>query len=144
VNGASRPRGSVAPSRTAAIGGTLVARSAGKRPASTVTTTPTSRLTTTVRVANTMLVVGRSSCSALKRLFRPLARAMPSASPINDERRPIRNASSTTERSTCPREAPSVLSVANSRVRWATVIERVLKMTNAPTKSAIAAKASRK
>ena len=30
---------------------------------------------------------------------------------------------------TCLREAPSVRSVANSRVRWATVIERVLKIT---------------
>ena len=47
--------------------------------------------------------------------------------------------SSSTERSTCRREAPSVRSVANSRVRWATVIESVLKMTNAPTNSAIAA-----
>ena len=35
-------------------------------------------------------------------------------------------------------------SVANSRVRCATVIESVLKMTNAPTKSAIPAKESRK
>ena len=37
-----------------------------------------------------------------------------------------------------------VRSVANSRVRCATVIENVLKMTNAPTKSAIAPNASRK
>ena len=36
----SRPRGRVAPSRTAEIGGTRVARSAGKSPASTVTTMP--------------------------------------------------------------------------------------------------------
>ena len=34
--------------------------------------------------------------------------------------------------------------VANSRTRCATVIDSVLKMTNAPTKSAIAAKESRK
>ena len=32
--------------------------------------------------------------------------------------------------------APSVRSSPNSRVRWATVIENVLKMMNAPTKSA--------
>ena len=36
---------------------------------------------------------------------------------------------------TCPREAPSVRSRPNSRVRWATVIEKVLKMMNAPTTS---------
>lgn len=33
-------------------------------------------------------------------------------------------------------------SSANSRIRWATVIEKVLKMMNAPTKRAIPAKAS--
>ena len=52
--------------------------------------------------------------------------------------------SATTERMTCLREAPSVRRVANSRVRWATVIDRVLKITNAPTSSAIAPKPSRK
>jgi hypothetical protein len=48
-----------------------------------------------------------------------------------------------TDRRTCRLDAPSVLRVANSRVRWATVIEMVLKMTNAPTNNAIAANASR-
>ena len=45
---------------------------------------------------------------------------------------------------TCLREAPSVRSVANSRVRWATVIDSVLKITNAPTSSAMPPKPSRK
>ena len=45
---------------------------------------------------------------------------------------------------TCLREAPSVRKVANSRVRCATVIESVLKITNAPTNSAMAPKPSRK
>ena len=49
-----------------------------------------------------------------------------------------------TERSTCRRVAPSVRSVASSRVRCATVIDSVLKMTNAPTKSAMPPKPSRK
>jgi hypothetical protein len=44
---------------------------------------------------------------------------------------------------TCLREPPSVRSVANSRVRWATVIDRVLKITNAPTSSAMPPKPSR-
>ena len=68
----------------------------------------------------------------------------PSAAPTTVAARPIRNASSTTERSTWRRDAPIVRSSANSRVRCATVIENVLKMMNAPTKSAIPAKASRK
>jgi hypothetical protein len=40
------------------------------------------------------------------------------------------------------RLAPIVRRVAISRVRWATVIESVLKMTKAPTKSAMPAKVS--
>ena len=67
----------------------------------------------------------------------PLERPRPSTSPITEASRPITRPSSTTERMTCLREAPSVRSVANSRVRWATVIDRVLKITNAPTSSAM-------
>ena len=52
--------------------------------------------------------------------------------------------SSITERLTCLRDAPRVRSVASSRTRCATVIDSVLKMTNEPTISEIAANASRK
>ena len=52
---------------------------------------------------------------------------------------PITSASRITEPRICRREAPIVRSVANSRTRWATVIESVLKMTKAPTKSAMTA-----
>ena len=52
--------------------------------------------------------------------------------------------SSVTDVSSCLREAPIVRRVANSRMRCARVIESVLKMTNAPTKSAIAPNGSRK
>ena len=55
---------------------------------------------------------------------------------------PIRNASTSTEASTCRRQAPSVRSSPNSRMRWATVIEKVLKITNEPTISATAANTS--
>ena len=64
--------------------------------------------------------------------------------PMTDAMKPITSASTITEVSTCRRDAPIVRSVANSRVRWATVIESVLKMTNAPTKSAMPANESRK
>ncbi len=50
--------------------------------------------------------------------------------------------SASTERSTWRREAPSVRSVANSRVRCAIVIDSELAITNAPTNSAIPANAS--
>ena len=74
----------------------------------------------------------------------PFAIPKPRKSPIVEARRPITRPSSRTERSTCLRDAPRVRSVANSRVRWATVIDRVLKITNAPTNSAMAPKPSRK
>ena len=48
-----------------------------------------------------------------------------------------------TEARIWPREAPRVRSIANSRTRWATVIEKVLKIRKAPTNSATPAKTSR-
>ena len=54
------------------------------------------------------------------------------------------SASTITEPSTWRREAPSVRSVANSRVRWAIVIESEFAITKAPTKSAMPPNASRK
>src|SRR5207237_10184862 len=51
---AQRETGSTEPSRTAAIGGTRVARRAGRTLAMSVTIVPTSRETTTVRVAKTV------------------------------------------------------------------------------------------
>ena len=59
--GANRDFGSVAPSLTAEIGGTRVARIAGKSPARSVIPTPTTSETTTVRVAKTRSAVGRST-----------------------------------------------------------------------------------
>ena len=47
------------------------------------------------------------------------------------------------DRSTWRRDAPSVRSVANSRVRWAIVIESELAITKLPTKSAMPPNASR-
>ena len=68
----------------------------------------------------------------------------PANSPTTEASSPITRPSITTERMTCLREAPRVRSVANSRVRWATVIDSVLKITNAPTNRAMAPKPSRK
>ena len=137
---AKREGGSVEPSRTAAIGGTRVARRAGTTLASTVITVPSASETSTVRSAKTIPASGSSPPIALSSLASP----NPANSPITEASSPITRPSITTERMTCLREAPSVRSVANSRVRWATVIDRVLKITNAPTNSAIAPKPSRK
>ena len=141
---AKRDAGSVEPSRTAAIGGTRVARRAGMIVASSVIPVPSSSDTITVRSANTAGASGRSTPIALNSASIPFAIPKPMKSPIVEATRPITRPSSRTERSTCLREAPRVRSVANSRVRWATVIDSVLKITNAPTNRAIAPKPSRK
>ena len=52
------------------------------------------------------------------------------------------SASSSTDLSTCRRDAPIVRSVANSRMRCAIVIPSVFAITKAPTKTAMPAKAS--
>ena len=105
---------------------------------------PTISETTIVLVANTVSASGSSRSSARNSASSPFASPSPRNRPTTDARKPITKASRSTERSTCRREAPSVRSVANSRVRCATVIERVLKITKEPTNSAIPAKASRK
>ena len=137
-----RLSGRATPSRSAATGGTRVARRAGARVETSVTRTPTSIDTQIVRPAITMPEEGSSKPTLLKSAFRPAATPIPSTSPAALPRTPSTAPSASTERSTCPREAPSVRSSANSRARWATVMENVLKMMNAPTKSAMPAKAS--
>ncbi len=144
VCAANRAGGSVEPSRTAAIGGTRVARRAGRMLATSVTSVPTTIERITVRGWTIVEASGSSRPRAAIRANMPLASPMPASSPSTDAIRPITKPSATTERMTCLREPPSVRSVANSRVRWATVIDRVLKITNAPTSSAMPPKPSRK
>ena len=62
---------------------------------------------------------------------------------MSEPMRPMTNASSTTDPSTCWREAPSVRRVASSRIRCATVIASVLAITKLPTKSAMPPKPMR-
>ena len=131
--------GTAASSRIAARGGTRVARRAGARLATIVTMVPTSKPTMMVRLLSTRPSCGRSAPRALNSALMPCAVAMPSKMPRIDAIRPTISASSITERSTWPREAPIVRSSANSLVRCATVIENVLKMMNAPTNTAIPA-----
>ncbi len=141
----TRPRrlrsGSAASSR-AAIGVTRVARSAGVRAASIVTPTPSASATTTVRVANTRPVFGRSIPDASNSALMPAAKPSPANRPSTAPASPTRNASTSTAARICPRDAPSVRSRPNSRIRWATVIEKVLKIWKPPTTSEIPAKTS--
>ena len=67
----------------------------------------------------------------------PFASARPRKRPTIDAITPIASASTTTDIRTWRRDAPSVRSVASSRVRCAIVIESELTITKAPTKSAM-------
>ena len=81
-----------------------------------------------VRGSSTVLVVPRSIPNEASSAARPGASARPAAMPSSDASTPITNVSASTERSTWPREAPSVRSSANSFVRCATVTLKVLKI----------------
>ena len=133
-----------APSRTAAIGSIRVARIAGRRLASTAIRVPMPRLTTIVRIEKTSPPLGRSMPSDSRSDIRPTAIPSPRKSPITEPTRPIASDSRMTDPSTCRREAPSVRSVASSRIRCATVIASVLAITKLPTNSAMPPKPSRK
>jgi hypothetical protein len=78
-----RDGGSVAPSRTAEIGGTRVARRAGETVASTVTIVPTASETITVRAWITVPLAGMPKPSASK--YRACSEAR-RAQPVGDER----------------------------------------------------------
>ena len=135
---AKREGGSVEPSRTAAIGGTRVARRAGTTLASSVIVVPSASETTIVRSSNTIPASGRSPPIAANS---PLGEPEPGEEPDHRRQQPDHQALDHHRAHDLLARGPRVRSVANSRVRWATVIDRVLKITNAPTNSAIAAEA---
>ena len=138
-----RPCGSSAPSRRAATGGTRVARRAGAREASSVTIVPTAIGTITVRGWMVTPASGRPNPTASNSAPSSFAKPTPAAMPMPDAMSPTASASPSTLRRICRRMAPMVRSIANSLMRWATVIEKVLKMTNAPTSTAAPANARR-
>ncbi len=88
---ASRPSGSVAPSRTAAIGSTRVARIAGRRLASMVTITPTRIATMIVRGLTTVPELGSVRPAALNSANSNWARPSPTSRPITEAMLPVTN-----------------------------------------------------
>ena len=116
------------------------ARRAGLMAATTVTPTPTTRQTTTVRASKTSGPDGRVTPKPLSSASSPMAASTPSPRPISDDTSPTMAASPSTDRNTCRRLAPTMRSSASSRVRWPTMIENVFKMVKAPTNSAMKAK----
>ncbi len=126
----------------AATGGILAARRAGSQAASIVTSTPTANAAATA-VGET--ISGPAGVFAPKADIAersPVASPSPRAKPTTDASAPTTSASSSTERLTWRREAPTARISASSLVRWATSMVKVLEIRKMPTKSAIAAKAS--
>ncbi len=131
-------------SRIACTGAIREVRRAGSQAAATVTTTPTAYATSTVRGAKRSDCPDRSSPKPPNRVRIPSASSTPRPRPMVDPTRPTTNASSSTDPVTWRLDAPSARSRASSRLRWATRIEKVLTIRNAPTTSEMPAKISRK
>ncbi|WSG36129.1 hypothetical protein OHA72_32530 [Dactylosporangium sp. NBC_01737] len=77
-------------------------------------------------------------CTDASRAPAPVPAARPAAEPAS----PTIAASARTAAASCRRPAPITRSSASSRVRWATRIENVLRIRNAPTNRATQAKPS--
>ena len=85
---ANRPGGITAPSRTAAIGGTRVARRAGRMLATIVTTMPTTRQTMTVRGLKSRPVFGSVKPELLEDPEQELREPEPEEEPDHRRKRP--------------------------------------------------------
>ena len=129
-------------SRSAAIGAIRAARRAGNQADSTVMPTPTANDRIIACALITIGPLGISYPNAAISIRRPDATPTPATRPATDASTPTTSASISTERLTCRPEAPIARSIAMSRVRWATVIENVLLMMKAPTKTATNANTS--
>ena len=92
-----RDGGASSASRSAWIGATVPARRAGRIEAATVTTTPTTIETTTVRGNSWSAVLGRSMLNRPSNPCRPTAMPIPARIPNTDATSPTTNASTTTE-----------------------------------------------
>ena len=127
---------------TAATGAIRTARRAGLMAETTVTPTPTTRQTITVRASNTSGPVGSVTPKPLNSFSSPTAASTPRPRPMREDRSPTIAASPMTERNTWRRLAPTMRSSASSRVRCPTMMEKVLRMVKPPTKSAMKANTS--
>ena len=100
-----------------------------------MTTTPISSETTIVRVSITRSVVGRSMPIASKSDVEQDRDQVAAGDADQRAEQPDRQRLDHDGGRIWRREAPSVRSIPNSVTRWATVIEKVLKIRKAPTKS---------
>lgn len=128
----------------AATGGTLPARRAGATAATRVTVIPAVRLATAVLLVKTTSPAGREKPRASRSALRAVATPTPAARPMSEATIPTPIASTSTAASTWRRLAPTARRRPFSRVRWATVMKKVLKIMKPPTSRAMTAKTSMK
>ena len=118
--------GSAAASRRAATGRTREARTAGAAPATSATSVPTATPMMTVLDLNTRPPAGRENPKASNMPFSRPATPTPPSRPATEATTPTAADSSRTDPRTWARVAPTARSSADSRLRWAAMIEKVL------------------
>ena len=120
-----------------------MARSAGFSAAATVTTMPDDQRDDHRARLDDRAGVRQVDPDRLEQLVDREREPDPARDPRGGAEQPEDQRLEPTEERIWRREAPSVRSMPNSRVRWATVIENVLKIWNAPTNSDTPANTSR-
>jgi hypothetical protein len=121
-----RPVVSMATSRRAARGSTRDALTAGPTLAATVTITPSAMPVSTVSLPNAAPSPGSGKPMESIRAPSPAARPTPATRPSAEATTPTASDSTIVDTSTWRREAPSARRSADSRLRWATTMEKVL------------------
>ena len=122
--------------RSASTGATRVARQAGSEAGGERDQRADEQRHDDRARANTIPASGSESPIESNSASSAFASPSPPNRPSTEASTPIASASASTEPSTWRRWAPTIRSSPSSRVRWATVIESVLKMVNAPTRIA--------
>ena len=127
--------------RSACIGDTRDALRDGRTDAAIVTKVPTPKQTMIVRGSTWVAPAGISIPRPANSALRPAASRIPIPNPTADASIPTKAASAITDLTIWLRDAPIARINPISLVLCATMIEKVLKMMNEPTKSDISAKA---
>ncbi len=106
-------------------------------PATSVISRPTAGAMISDEAVRVRPPAGRANPNAENMAFKPTAMPTPATTPSREAITPTIRVSSTMEPSTCRRDAPTARSRAESRFRWAMMIEKVLLMLKAATSRAI-------
>ena len=131
------------PERIACTGWTRPARRAGTQALRTVTTIPMPSGTRMLAASNPRPASGKPKPAAVMAHMISSTSPTPTRMPTAEPSTATSAASTMTEPLSWGRDMPRARSRANSRVRWATIMEKVLEMMNVPTSRAMRPKAKR-